>query len=179
MRAGSHQAGNVGHVDHELGAVVVRDLREALKVDDARIGGGTRNDERGLVLLRLGGNVVVVDALGLRIKAVGNHVEELARIVGGRAMGEMTAVGEVHAHHHVTRLGKRELGSVVCLRTRVRLHVGKGAAKELLGTLARKFLNGVNGPAAAVIAFAGQTLGVLVGKNGANGLHDGQADKVL
>ena len=38
MHAARHEAGEMRHVDHEIGADLIGDLAEAAEVDDARIG---------------------------------------------------------------------------------------------------------------------------------------------
>ena len=52
MRAAGHEAGEVRHVDHQLGADLVGDLAEAAEVDDARIGRAAGDDDLRPVLLR-------------------------------------------------------------------------------------------------------------------------------
>ena len=179
MAARRHEAGDVRHVDHEVGAHGVRDLREALEVDDARVGGGAGDDDLGLFGLGLLGDGVVVDALGPLVDAVGDDVIELAGEVGGRAVREVPAVVEGHAHDLVARLHERGQRRVVRLRPGVRLHVGKARPEELLGALASEVLHLVDRPAAAVVALAGQALGVLVGEWGPDCLHHRLGDEVL
>ena len=48
--------------------------------------------------------VVVVDAAGVGVDAVGNAVVDLAGRVGGCAARQMAAVGKAHAQDGVTRL---------------------------------------------------------------------------
>ena len=178
MSARCHKARDMGHVDHEVSAVVVRDLGDALEIDDARICRGASHDELGLVFLGFSLDVGVVDAL-VFAKAVGNHVVQLAREVGGRTVSEVAAVVEAHAQNGVARLDERRIGSVVGLSAGMRLHVGELRAEKLLGALDRQVLDDVDLLAAAVVALARVTLGVLVGKNAAHGLHDGRRDDVL
>ncbi len=68
---------------------------------------------------------------------------------------------------------------VVGLRAGVRLDVDPFGAEKLLGAVARELLDLVDGPAAAVEAAAGIALGVLVGEDGADGLHHGEGHEVL
>ena len=51
MQPRRDQAGEMRHVDHEIGADAVGDLAEARKVDDARIGRAAGDDQRGLCSL--------------------------------------------------------------------------------------------------------------------------------
>ena len=50
MRAAGDEAGEMRHVDHQIGADFVADLAEALEVDDARIGRAAGDDQFRLVL---------------------------------------------------------------------------------------------------------------------------------
>ena len=65
MHAAGDQAGEVRHVDHQIGADRIGDLAEAREVDDARIGGAAGDDHLGLVLLRELLDLVIVDAVVL------------------------------------------------------------------------------------------------------------------
>ena len=94
-------------------------------------------------------------------------------------MGQVAAAVEVHAHEHVAGLAQREIDGDVGLAAGVRLHVGVLRAEELAGPAARDVLDHVDVLAAAVVALAGITLGVLVGQPAADCLHDGGRGEVL
>src|SRR5690606_12674729 len=68
---------------------------------------------------------------------------------------------------------------LVGLRARMRLHVGVVRAEQLLQPVDRQPLGHVHELAAAVVALAGVTLGVLVGQLGALRLHHPRAGVVL
>ena len=95
-------------------------------------------------------------------------------------MGQVAAVGEVHAHDPVARLEDAEVGGHVGLRARVRLDVDVlGAREEGERTLLGEPLGDVDELAAAVVALAGQALGVLVGQPRALRFHHGRGHVVL
>ena len=52
VRAAGDEAGEVRHVDHQLGADAVGDLAEGAEVDDARIGRAAGDDHLRPMLLR-------------------------------------------------------------------------------------------------------------------------------
>ena len=87
VRAGGDEAGDVGHVDHEHAPTSLAISREALEVDDARVGAGAGDDHLGPVLLGEALDLVVVDRLGLGVQAVGHDLEQLAREVDRRCRG--------------------------------------------------------------------------------------------
>ena len=179
MCARCNKAGDVGHVDHQVSAHLVGDLAHALEVDHAGIGGGAADDQLRLLLKGDALHFVVVDNLGLGVDAVCNEVIKLAGEVDGGTMSKVSAVVEAHAQNLVAGLDKRLVSSQVGVGAGVRLNVGKAGVEDLLGTLDGKILNDVDLLAAAVVTLCGVALGVLVGKNGTHGLHDGRADDVL
>ena len=71
MHAGGNETGDVGHVDHQVGADRIGDLTHALEVDEAGVGAGAGDDQLRTDLLCLFGNGVIVDPLGLTADAVG------------------------------------------------------------------------------------------------------------
>jgi hypothetical protein len=63
MRATGNEAGEMRHVDHEIGADFVGDLAEALEIPHARISGAAGDDQLRLLAARLLGNLVHVEHL--------------------------------------------------------------------------------------------------------------------
>ena len=107
--------------------------RERLEVDDARVGARRRTMiSFGWCSRASWRELVVVDRLGVLAHAVGDDLEGLAGEVERVAVGEVAAVGEVHAEDDVARLAGREVDGHVGLRAGVRLDVGVVAAEELL-----------------------------------------------
>jgi hypothetical protein len=78
VHAGGDQAGDVGHVDEQVGADLVGDGAEARPVDDLRIGGEAGDDHLRLVLDGEALDFVVIDQ-ALLVDAVLDGVEELCR----------------------------------------------------------------------------------------------------
>ena len=179
MQPRRHQPRDVGDVHHHERAHLVADGADAREVEDARIGARARDDHLGLAFEGDALHLVVIDGLRLLGDAVGNDVEEGAREIDGRAVRQVSAVGEIHPHDGVARLEHRKVDGEVRLRARMRLHVGVFAAEQLLHAPARKFLHFVHKLAAAVIALAGIALRVLVGEVAAHRRHDGGRDDVL
>ena len=63
MLIARHQAGDVGHVDHEQAPDFSAISAKRGEVDHARIGAGARDDQLRLVLAGQRGDLIVVDAL--------------------------------------------------------------------------------------------------------------------
>ena len=94
-------------------------------------------------------------------------------------VGEMAAVGEVHGQDLVARFEGGEIDGHVGLRAAVRLHVDVVGAEKRLRAIDRELLDDVDILAAAVPAFAGITLGVLVRQAGALRFHHRAAGEIL
>ena len=179
VQAGGNKARDVGHIHHKVGAHGVGHLTEAGKVDHSRIGAGAGDDHLGLAFLGNAHQIVVIDPLRLLRNAVGYDVEVLAGEVYRAAVCEMPAMGQVHAQNGVTGLQHGKIHGDIGLRAGVGLHIGVLRAKDLAGAGAGQLLHHVHILAAAVIAVAGVTLGVLVGKVRARGGQYGGAHEVL
>ncbi len=178
MKASRHQTGKVGHVDHELRANLARDFGERLELDDARVSAGSGDDQFRLLLT---GDLLhprVVDA-SVVADAVVNGVIEQSREVDGRAVGEMSALGEIEAEHDVAGLEKREVYSGIGLRSRMRLDVGVIGAEKLLQTIDGELLHHVYELTTAVVALSRQSFRVLVRERRAHRLQHRWRDEVL
>jgi hypothetical protein len=185
---GGDEAGDVSHVDDEVGTDEVGNLAHALVVNQTAVGRGAGDEDLGAVEDNVLLELLVVDDAGLEVDAVGHGLEvgrdgrdlALGRLV---AVGQVTAVGEVKAHE--AAVGRHD--------GLVNLQVGR-AAREALdvdtplfrvdvegseGTTLAEQLDLVNVLVATVVAGAGVTLGVLVGHGRAEGIEDGTRGDVL
>ncbi len=105
---------------------------------------------------------------------------ELAGEVEGHAVGQVTAVGQVHAHDPVAGPQDAEVGGHVRLGATVRLDVDVlGTGIERQRALLGESLGDIHVLAAAVVALARQAFGVLVGQPRTLGFHDRGRDVVL
>ena len=179
MNARGDQARDVRHVDHQIRADLVRDRSEAREVDDAGIGGRARDDQLGLAFLGDLEHLVVIDAVGDAVHAVGYEVEVFAGHVDGRAVGQVSALVEVHAHDGVAGVEHGKIDRHVRLSARMGLHIGMLCAEQLAGALTGDLLDDVDAFAAAVVALAGIALGVFVGEVAAHRRHHGGSDNVF
>ena len=132
----------------------------------------------GPVLFGEGADLVVID-IPVFVQAVGHHPVMLARKVDGRTVGEMAAVGEVHAQDRVADVAEREIDRLIGLCARVGLHIGMLGAKQLAGTAAGDLLDNIDTLAAAVVALAGVALSILVGQNRPHRREDRGGDDVF
>ena len=106
-------------------------------------------------------------------------MEVFAGDIDGGAVGEVASLGEVHAEDGVAGLAEGEEDGEVGVRAAVGLDVRVLRAEELLGPLARDVLDDVDVRTAAVVAFSGVALGVLVGEDAARREEHGLRDDVF
>ena len=116
-------------------------LRDALEIDDARIGAGARDDHFWFVLVRELFDFVVVDALVFFFHAVGNEFVHAAGKIQRVAVGQMAAVREIHAQHGVAGLQRGHIYGDVRRGAGVGLHVGVLGAKQFLGAIDGQLLD--------------------------------------
>ena len=168
MGAAGNQAGNVGHINHKNSADFVSDVREQLEVDGTGISRSTGNDQLGLILLSHVPDLVVVNEAGFVVHIIGDNIIVLTGDIGGAAVGQVAAVSQAHAHESVAGLQERQLNCHVGLGAGVGLDIGKFRTKQVLSPLDAQGLDLVHILAAAVVALAGQTFGILIGQDGAH-----------
>jgi len=177
-QSGGDDAGGMGDIGHQLGADGVGDAAEGGIVDSAGISARAGDDHHRFFLPGQGLDLVHIEKT-VAADTVMDHVEETAGKIDRTAMGEMAAVGEVHAHHLVAEFDQTEKGGEIGLRAGVGLHIGVVGPEELTGAVAREILGLVDEFAAAVVALAGIALGVLVGQGGTHGLQHSRTDKIF
>ena len=86
---------------------------------------------------------------------------------------------EVKTQEGIARIEHSHVHAHVGLRPRVRLNVDVLGAEELLGAVAGEVLDRVHELASAVVPPAGISLGILVGEDRSDDLHDALGDVVL
>ena len=179
MRPARDQAGEMGDIDHEIGADRVADGAEALEVPMPRIGRAAGDDELGPVLARQRLDLVHVDAMRRPVDPVGHRLEPAAGHVDRRPVGQVASGREVEAHEGVARLHQGEEHALIRLAAGIGLDVGEAAVEQLAGALDRERLGDVDELAAAVIAPARIAFGVFVGHDRALRLEHGAGDDVF
>ena len=176
--ARSDEAGIMRHVHKQVRTDAVGDRAEALPVDHQCVGRSAGDDHLGLVFLGQFFNRVVINFFFF-IEAIGNRVVQLAADIDRRAVGQVAAMRQRHAENGVARLEHGHVDGLIGLRTGVRLHVGVFRTKQRLQAVNRKLLGLVHKLAAAVVALAGITFRILVGKLAALRFHHRGAGVVL
>ena len=126
----------------------------------------------GLVFPGEGGQLVVIDCLGVAANTIAYHIVHLARKGHRRAVRKMPAVREIHSEDSVARLEHGEKHAHVGLAARMRLDIGMVGAEKKLCPVTGKIFRHVDEFATAIVPLAGITLGVLVGEHGARRFHD-------
>ena len=129
MHAAGHEAGEMRHVDHKIGAHLIGDLAEAAEIDDARIGRAAGDDHFRPVLLGEPLDLLHVDQVIVAPHAIGHRLEPAAGQIDWRAVGQMAAGGKIEPHEGVARLHQRHEHFGVGRRAGMRLHVGEASSR--------------------------------------------------
>src|SRR5690606_27415175 len=141
------------------------DGTETGKVQLLRVSREARDDHFRLVLDSQGFDFVVIDQTGLRVQAILNRVVDLAGEVHAGTVGQVATVSKTHTQNGITGLEQRHEYRRVGLGTGMRLHVGVGRTKQLLGAGNGQIFSDVDKLAATVVTLAGVSFGVLVGQS--------------
>ncbi len=123
VHAGDDQTGDVRHVCEQQRAHRVGNFAEALEVGRPGVRRVADDDHLWLVFFRQPFHFVHVNPFGLRIDGVGDDVVILATAVDGRAVREVAAEEQVHAHHRVARVDEGVIHGVVGRAAGEGLHV--------------------------------------------------------
>jgi hypothetical protein len=91
----------------------------------------------------------------------------------------VTALRKIHTHNGIAQLQQGKIHGKVCLCAGMGLDVGVLCPKQLAGAPDGNVLYLVHIDAAAVVALAGQTLGVLIGQDAAHSRHHSGRNDVL
>jgi len=179
MGAAGDEAGEMGHVHQQPGPDPVGDAAELGEIENAGIGGPAGDDQLGSIFIGQLLHLRHVDAVVVRPHAIGDAAEPLARLVHGRAVGEVAASGQTQAENGVTGLQQGQIDGLIGLAAGMGLHVGVGAAEEALGPGDGQGFHTIHRAAAAVIAPTRVAFRVLVGEHRALHFQHGAADDVL
>ena len=174
-----NQSCDMRHVYHEEGAYFICDLTEDIKADLSRISGRTGNDQLWLVLVCQFSYVVVIYGFRLRIQSVCYKVIRLSGNVDRGSMGQMTAVGQIHAQHCIAIFEDCLVYSSISVGTGMRLHVSMFCTKDLLGTIYRHLFYFVYEFASAIVSLSRVAFCILVGQRASHSFHDLIIYKVL
>ena len=176
--AARYQTGNVGHIHHQHGAVAVGDLGQFFKIDGAGIGRSAGHQQLGPDLGHLLGQGGIINAAVLA-HTVGNKVVVFAAHIHRGTVGQVAALGQIHAHDGIAHIQQRKVNGQVGLGAGMGLHVGVFGAEQLAGAVNGQLFHLVHILAAAVVAVTGVAFGVFVGQHTAHGRHYGRRNNVL
>ena len=170
---------NVRHIDHQHSAVAMSNFGQLFKIDSTGIGGGTGHKHLGAHLGNLLGKAGVVNAAIFGRDAIGNEIIVFAAHIDRGTVGQVPALGKIHAHDGIAQIQQRKIDGQVGLCAGVGLHVCILGTKQLAGTVNGNLLDLIHKLAAAVIAVTGITLGIFVGQYAAHSGHNGGGNNIF
>ena len=130
VKTRGHQAGEMRHVHHQVGAHQVRDTAELGEVQLPGVGGPAGDDQLRLVLNRQALDFSHVNQHGVFGDAIRDHFVELAGEVDAHAVGQVAAVCEVQPQDGVAGLDQGEHRRCVGLGAGVGLDISEFGAEE-------------------------------------------------
>ena len=113
----------MGHIGHQQSSHFIRNLSELGKIQQARVGAGTRDNQLGAMFLCKIPHLIVVNAARFFVYAIRCNVVQLPRKVEGVTMGEVSPLIQLHGEHGVSRFEHREVNGLVGGTAGVRLDV--------------------------------------------------------
>ncbi len=179
MHTGGDKPGDVSDIDHHVSPADVARLAHFLPVPETRIGRGAADNHFRFDLFGLLDELVVVDCFRFGIDLVAVEFVQLAGEINRVAVGQVAAVGKVQPHDFVTRIEDGEINGHVGLGAGMRLDIGVLGIEKLFEAVTGQVLGDIDKFTAAVVSFAGISLGILIGHNAAGRLQDGLGDKVF
>ncbi len=151
VQASGHKPRDVRHIHHKQRAVFPGDLRDAFKINGAGVGRSARDDHFGLVLLCFFLQIRIIQ-IAVFVHAVCDEIVVLAAHVHRAAVGEVAAVGKIHAQDGIAHVQQRKINGQIGLRARMRLHIGVLGAEQPARAVAGNVLHHVHALASAVVA---------------------------
>ena len=149
------------------------------KVDFPGVGGTAGDHQGGAQFERLTFHLVVIDLTALPLDAVMMGFEPAPGEIGPQAVAQMPPGGKVQTQDAIPWLHQNEKDRQIGLAAGVGLHVGVGAAEELLGPVDGGLFGNVGELTTAMKAGARIALQGLVGHLVAEGIQHGPADDVF
>ena len=177
--AAGYEACEVSHIHHEEGSHFVGNGCHSFKVDDSGVSAGAADNEFRTDFFGCLFHSFVVQKFIFFTDTVGNDIEVVAGNIDRAAVGEMAAVGEVHAHHGISRFQEAVVYGKVCLGAGMGLYIDVFGAEEFFGPVNGQLFHLVYKFAAAVVSLARIAFSVLVCKNAALGFHHCVADNIF
>ena len=179
IEAGRDKAGEMRHVDEEIGADLVGDRAHRREIDGARIGGAAGDDHARPFAPREIAHLVEIDAFGLAADAIGDDSIVAPGQRRRMAVADVAAGGDIHREDHIAEFQEAKKHAGVGVGARMRLHIGEATVEEFLRALNGERLDGVGELRAAIIARKGQALDGLVGEDRALRLQHEPRDDVF
>ena len=179
MESCRHKPSNVRHVHHEQCAHFIGNFPQLGKINHPRIGRGTSHNQFGLALQGRLANSIIVQPFRFHIHPVGDKMEILATDIHRAAMGQVSAMGQVHAHDRVSRLKHGKVDRHIGLCAGMGLHIGMLCPKELASTIPCQVFHHIHVFTSAVVAVSRVTFSVLIGQRRAHGCHHRRRHEIL
>lgn len=106
-------------------------------------------------------------------------MEIIAGDIDRAAVGQMSAIGQIHAHDCIAGLQQAIIHSKVCLGTGMRLYIDMIRAEQFLCTVDSQLFHLIHIFAAAIVPFSRIPFRIFVGQHTSLCFHDRIADNIF
>ena len=104
VQARRHQPRYMGHVNHKYGPYFVGYFSEFLKIQSSGIGACPRHDKLGFMLKGNFSDLVIIHIAVVFSSPVRHEIKIRAAHTGLAAVGEVSAVAEIHSHYGIAHI---------------------------------------------------------------------------
>ena len=175
----SHQARDVGHVNHQECSAFPGDFTQNLEIQKPRVGTGASEKDFRLQIRCLGPQSVVIHLLVVRGHPIVRKGVKNPGSVLRVPVGEVPAVIEVHRQDAVTWVRQSQKCGLVGLRAAGGLHIRMVRIENLAQPIPGQVFCMVHELTATVVPATGVSFGVLVGQGRTQCFQDREAGVVL
>jgi len=123
MQACCNQTGDMCHINQQQSAVSMRNISDALEIDNTRISAGTGNNQLRVMLFNQFFHSFVIKQLGFRINAIMYNIKIGTGNIYRGSMAQVTALGQVHTHDGVAGFQESKVHGQISAGTAVSLYV--------------------------------------------------------
>ena len=172
MNSCGHQTGNVRHIHHQVSIYRFGNFTKCFKIKDARV--STRSGDNHLwpVFFSEADQFLIVNGSGIFSDTIMNKIVKLSRKTGRASVGQMSAVGQVHAENCISRIYQGKVNCHIGLGPRMGLNIDISGIEQFFGPADGQFFSHIHILTPAIIPLIRISFGIFVGQHTPLDSHD-------
>src|SRR5210317_1161696 len=175
----SYQSGNMSHIHHEEGTNLVGNYTKSLKINNPGISTGTSHNHSGPVFMSDTLHFLHIDHACFPVNSIRDKIIKLSGKINRTAVGEMSAMGKVHAQYLIAGIQCGKINCHICLTPGMGLDISILCLKQVPGALDCEIFYNICIITAAIIALTGIPFSILVGEDRTLRLKDRLTDDIF